>query len=274
MLCNNIRKTGAKDVIAAITCNWIRCAYQPVRSVDGSHEELYQEGLARLLTASGKVLSAGAFVPQVEASGNIIRFDHHMLGVVLDDLQIMPSAVLGCNLSAETMQCSDGWRKMKSLIGGRGELASRLVLELTETQPVFDPHHLNQLIAEARKLHCKVAIDDFGTGYLSPTQLLHLEPDIIKIDASLLWRVRGFRTGPNTLRHIVGFASCVAPVVVIEGVESVEHFEIAKDAGATHVQGYHIAVPELKGSAMGVFEAVRSLPLSPGESFATSEVHL
>lgn len=62
----------------------------------------------------------------------------------------------------------------------------------------------------------------------------------------------------NGLEHLVGFGSCFAPVVVVEGIETTFQADRARAAGATHPQGYSFSRPlafdagDLSRFAMGV----------------------
>ncbi len=68
--------------------------------------------------------------------------------------------------------------------------------------------------------------------------------DIIKIDAFFVQLNRRL-AADRVLHHMVGLASCAAPTIVVEGVETYEQLTLAKAAGATHVQGYLLSEPTL-----------------------------
>jgi EAL domain-containing protein (putative c-di-GMP-specific phosphodiesterase class I) len=122
----------------------------------------------------------------------------------------------------------------------------RLVLELTENQPLANPILASELISRVRGLGCRVAIDDFGCAYSNPYRLLSIPHDIVKIDAVYVSDVRFGPDGQNSLYHMAGLAACTAPVVIVEGIESSDHLELARSAGATHVQGSFLATPALR----------------------------
>ena len=76
-----------------------------------------------------------------------------------------------------------------------------------------------------------IAIDDFGAGYNSETVLLDMEPDIIKVDMSL---VRGSMKDPNRqliLNNILDFAAQNHITVLAEGVETKEELEFLIQCG-------------------------------------------
>ncbi|WP_181149590.1 EAL domain-containing protein [Ensifer aridi] len=119
--------------------------------------------------------------------------------------------------------------------------APRLVLEITESAPSFGAA---EFIRDIRKLGYRVAIDDFGTGFSTPEGIFSMAVDIIKIDAFFVQLNRRL-AADRVLHHMVGLASCAAPTIVVEGVETYEQLTLAKAAGATHVQGYLLSEPTL-----------------------------
>ncbi|MGV1956821.1 EAL domain-containing protein [Agrobacterium sp. 22-214-1] len=222
----------------------VQCAYQIIQDAHTAEKALYHEGLARLIAQDGQILAGAQFIPQLESRGEICRLDRQIVDIVIDDLTRVPHLVLGCNISAATVQNPEIWCDILDTISRSG-VASRMILEITETYPFRDGTQINSLLAQAQKIGCRIAIDDFGAGYLSPSQLLQMEPDIIKIDASMLWNVRGHPKGANSLSHIVSFGMSIAGVVVVEGVENQEQWEIALASGATHVQGLFVGKPSM-----------------------------
>ena len=236
-------KPHIEEVATAMAQNRITYLTQAVMAVEGRGEKLYCECLARMVDLDGSVHAPMSFIPELEACGDINLLDQHMVKLALEHLSRSSELVLGCDVSADTMQEDAYWKSIRNLISARPELATRLIIEVTETWPVISLERLTQNITEARALGCRVAIDDFGDGYLSPAVLLKLEVDIVKIDASMLRTIRSGIGRYSTFHHIVGFAKCIAPIVVVEGVENADDLELSLMAGATHVQGHFIERP-------------------------------
>lgn len=225
---------ATQPVLAARTSEAARCEPDAI---------LYKECLARLEGDGGRTWTAQQFISALEQAGAISLLDHRMLALVLERLASDPAAVLGCNLSADTLANPTTWNGILELIRARPDLASRLVLELTETRPLDDPERAAAMLAEARKLGCRVALDDFGIGFASPRLAQQIHADIIKIDKSFVVDIRPSPDGSDSLRHLVGFASACAPIIVVEGIETVEQAHTAHAAGATHLQGYFFCRP-------------------------------
>ncbi|MFC0246654.1 EAL domain-containing protein [Falsochrobactrum ovis] len=230
-------------VAKAIADDRIRSSVQDIRSAVATDEILYGECLARLIDPDGKVYAASEFVPYLEARHDAPMLDRHMLKLVLDLLEVDPKLVLGCNLSAENVSNTPAWNAILVQILDRAYLARRLILEMTETREWTNISFCADVIAEVRGLGCRVALDDFGAGFASPRIVQLIDFDIVKIDRAFIHDIRRSHDGSNSLRHIVAFASCFAPIVVVEGVETVAQVETAQLAGATHIQGHFFSVP-------------------------------
>ncbi len=148
-----------------------------------------------------------------------------------------PSLVLGVNVSPATCRSSELSEVLEAVP------ADRLVLEITEHAPVDDYEDLGSALAPMRDRGMRLAIDDTCSGFASLRHVLHLRPDLIKLDITL---TRGIET--DTARRllveaIAGFAPSVGAEVLAEGIESAEQLRVLRDAGVRLGQGYHLGRP-------------------------------
>lgn len=122
---------------------------------------------------------------------------------------------------------------------------NQILFEFTENEQV-DTDHLLRILKAYRELGFGTAIDDFDAGYSGLSLLSEFLPDLIKLDMQLL---RDIHLSP-TKRVIVGntlrMAHELGLKVVCEGVETQEEFTCLRSLGATHMQGYFIARPEIE----------------------------
>ncbi len=242
------------EITEAIEDDRIQIAVQGIHSVTNADRLLYGECLARMIDRDGQVRSPGEFVPVLDMWGKTPILDQHMLKLVLDELDADPRAILGCNISTENL-IDTNWSSIYSQIVARPHLASRLILEVTETHPIGNFVTTSKCLAQARKLGCRIAIDDFGVGQITPWMLLRLEVDIVKIDASFVREIKESKFGGNSLQFMIGLAKCATPTVIVEGVETNNHLIDAVMAGATHAQGFHLSRPAFMHSNEPVFRA-------------------
>lgn len=240
------------EITDAILENRINVAVQGIHCVTNADRLLYGECLARLLSRNGVISNAGEFIPILDVWGKTPLLDQHMLKLVLDELDTDPRAVLGCNISTDSLADAE-WSLIYRQLVERAHLAHRLVLEITETRPLGDIMNANRCLVAARKLGCLIAVDDFGSGQVTPWQLLRLEIDIVKIDAAFVRDIKESHPSGNSLHFMIGLAKCAAPTVIVEGVETQTHLIDAAKAGATHVQGRYLSRPAFLHSEEPVF---------------------
>lgn len=232
------------DVVSkAVEASRVSFYVQGIHDVLDTDVVLYDEALARIVDTSGRLIEASEFVPALEVLKQTFLLDRCMIGLVLDQLEADRQISLGCNISADTFDREDGWHQIITEIEARRHLAQRLVIEITETRPLGLMSVLRSRLEQAQKLGCRIAIDDFGAGYFSPIQLYSIRPDIVKLDACFLWKMRDSNNDSSSLERFVSFASCFASIVVVEGVENEDDLRRAAKAGATHVQGWYLSRP-------------------------------
>lgn len=122
------------------------------------------------------------------------------------------------------------------------EKSLRVVTELTERGIDTDPARLLSAAAAARRLSRGVALDDVGGVPRSLSLLPFVQPDVVKLDLSLLHD--GDRQRAATIANAVrAYAEQTGAVVLAEGIESEDHLRLAKVLGATYGQGWLFGRP-------------------------------
>ena len=122
------------------------------------------------------------------------------------------------------------------------KLAPRVVLEIPE-RTGLDPAAGPTRVAMLRKLGYRIAVDDLGAGYAALGALATLEPEIVKLDMSL---VRDIDRHPTKRRVVAAIANLVVELggrVVAEGVETDAERQACIDSGIDLLQGYLFAKP-------------------------------
>lgn len=238
-----------QTVKAALQGGDLRFAFQPVIGAQGpsggAGEVSFYECLLRLIGADGAPLAAGAFMPAVERLGMARRLDHHTLDLAMRELEGSADVVLALNLSATTTADRTWLSALDGRIGGRPDLAKRLIVEITETAAIEDLEETAAFLTAVRSLGCRTALDDFGAGYLSYRHLKALPVDIVKIDGSF---VRELKEGPDALlfiRTLVGLAKGFGLTTVAECVEDDWQADILRRERVCLLQGYRFGRPSL-----------------------------
>jgi EAL domain-containing protein (putative c-di-GMP-specific phosphodiesterase class I) len=119
----------------------------------------------------------------------------------------------------------------------------RVLLELSEHDPVEDYRALADVLAPFRAAGLRLAIDDVGAGFSSLRHIVVTAPDVMKLDRSI---VSGVDTDPvlSTLVHsLVDFGHGCDVQVVAEGVETAAEAATLLALGVDHGQGWHFGRP-------------------------------
>ena len=121
--------------------------------------------------------------------------------------------------------------------------AKRIVLEITEHAPIDNYEQLKEALAPLRALGVKISIDDAGSGYSSMSHIVNIEPEIIKLDISL---IRDVHKNINLLAMVSAltvFGKQLNLQIIAEGVEVAEERATLLSLGVTFGQGYLFARP-------------------------------
>ncbi|MDP9435069.1 MAG: EAL domain-containing protein [Actinomycetota bacterium] len=135
----------------------------------------------------------------------------------------------------------------------------RVLLELSEHDPVEDYGTLTRTLAPLRARGLRLAIDDVGAGFSSLRHIVLTAPDVIKLDRSM---VQGVAEDP-VLRTLVGsladFAHSCSARLVAEGIETEDDGLALLDLGVDCGQGWYFGRP---GPAADLPDAVPPLRAS------------
>jgi EAL domain-containing protein (putative c-di-GMP-specific phosphodiesterase class I) len=121
--------------------------------------------------------------------------------------------------------------------------AQRLLVELTEHEPVDDHAALADRLDDLRSLGARIAIDDVGAGFASVRDTFRLGPDVVKIDRSLTAALARDAFTRTIVAAVVEQARKSGVRVAAEGIESPAELEQVREIGIHHGQGFLLGRP-------------------------------
>jgi diguanylate cyclase (GGDEF)-like protein len=119
----------------------------------------------------------------------------------------------------------------------------RIVLEVTEHEPIDDYQNLLAVLKPLRARGLRVAVDDAGAGFASMRHILTLVPDLIKLDISLVRGIDTDRPRQALAAALAAFAFKTGALVIAEGIETAEELDCLRALNIDYGQGYHLARP-------------------------------
>jgi EAL domain-containing protein (putative c-di-GMP-specific phosphodiesterase class I) len=142
----------------------------------------------------------------------------------------------------------------------------RVVIELTERALLRRPAELLQTVRWARSRGWGIAVDDVGADPASLALLPFLEPDVIKLDMSLV-RHRPTPDQASIMAAVMSHSERTGAVVLAEGIETDAHLDQALALGATLGQGWALGLPGsinvLRSPTNPIVAADHTLPIAP-----------
>ncbi len=148
------------------------------------------------------------------------------------------------NISPEVLM-SPGYTSglTQSYLQDHGLAPDRVVLEITETQPVTDYELIRAAVEHYREAGFAIAIDDLGAGYSGLKLWSEMAPDFVKIDRHFLSGIDSDRVKYQFVRSILEISHALGCQVIAEGVETAAEYAVVRRLGTGFAQGYHFARP-------------------------------
>ncbi|MEA3383618.1 MAG: EAL domain-containing protein [Campylobacterota bacterium] len=216
--------------------------FQPIINNKTKKIEKY-ESLVRLEDETGKILPPFFFLDTAKRGKYYSAITSMVLHNSFNALSLT-KADISINLSALDIEQKSTRDNLLDLIKANKSDAKRVVFELLEDENVKDFKTIISFIEEVKKYGIKIAIDDFGAGYSNFERLLDYQPDILKIDGSLIKNILTDKFSLNVVETIVTFAKKQNMKIVAEYVENEEIFNLLCSLDIDYSQGYFFGKPE------------------------------
>ena len=215
----------------ALSTFWM--AYQPI--VQWSERRIFS--FEALLRPVSHFPHAGAFIDAAEQLGRL-----HELGRMVRDrvaFEAREDTLFFVNLHSRDLFDEILFDPEAPL----SKIASSVVLEITERASVEEIRDLPERISRLRALGFRLAIDDLGAGYAGFTSFAQINPEIVKIDMSLIRNIDQDATKQKLVRSLIQLCQEMKVEVVCEGIETPAERDVVVALGCDLLQGYLFAKP-------------------------------
>jgi EAL domain-containing protein (putative c-di-GMP-specific phosphodiesterase class I) len=157
---------------------------------------------------------------------------------VLEAMEVLaPHEYVGVNLSPGVLLHPDTDAVLSALP------LDRVLLELSEHDPVDDYDALNRVVDAWRARGIRLAIDDVGSGFSSMRHIILTRPDVIKLDRGIVDGLSRDRVLSTLVRSMVTFAGSIGARTVAEGVEVEADALALQELGVDLGQGWCFGRP-------------------------------
>jgi EAL domain-containing protein (putative c-di-GMP-specific phosphodiesterase class I)/GGDEF domain-containing protein len=234
------------ELKTGIASGQFELVYQPI--VDLKTEKCVSfEALARWRHPVHGYISPGRFIPAAEKTSLIHDLSAWVARTAIQQLSRWRKEGfdlgVAMNLSSRDLGNRDFDAMIPDLLDYYAVPGESMYFEVTEGALMRSPNRAYASLNNLRRLGAQISIDDFGQAYSSLTYLVNLPATTIKIDQSFALNLaqepknRAIICGAISLAHDLGLTT------VIEGVETGDIYQAAKQFGSDRAQGYFIAHP-------------------------------
>ena len=234
------------DLRRAIAEDELELHYQPKVSLK-SGTVVGCEALVRWRHPQRGMIPPGDFIPHAERTGLIRLLTAWVLEAAFRQLRLWQGAGhdldVAINVSAADLADEEFANAVILQLAQTGADATRVMLEVTESNAMKDLPHTVRIMEELRVLGIRFSIDDFGTGYSSLAHLRRLPVDEIKIDRSFVRELETRTSDDVIVRSTISLGHALELKVVAEGVEVATSWDALERLDCDLVQGYFVAKP-------------------------------
>lgn len=212
-------------------------AFQPIVSWSRKTVVAYE---ALMRTTDQELYSPMEIIKTAEALNEISTLGRKTRSQVADVLSVHPE-IPGVFVNLHVLDLID--EDLYSDKAPLSEFARRIHLEITERTALEKVPDIRARVAQLRGLGFRIAVDDLGEGYSGLNTFAQLEPDVVKLDMTL---IRGIDTAPTKRKVVQALATLCRDLekpLVAEGVETEAERNAVVDMGADLLQGYLFARP-------------------------------
>jgi EAL domain-containing protein (putative c-di-GMP-specific phosphodiesterase class I) len=172
--------------------------------------------------------------------GRGVELELLVVHAALQAARALPAGLfVSVNVSSDALAA----RELLHLLDTAPIRTDRLILGLTEHEPVKDYAATISLRTDLRDRGIRLAVDDAGAGFASFRHIVRLEPDLIKLDRELVRGIDQDHTQRALTKAVLGFTRDVGSSVVAEGIETAGELRTITELGVPAGQGYLLGRP-------------------------------
>ena len=231
-----------KKVKEALKNNRIRPFFQPLVDLNTKNIVKY-EALVRLIADDGKVIAPFFFLELTKKSKLYPKITKLVIEKSIEFIK-KENLEVSINISYPDIKDKSTLNFISSILEINRDISHFITFELLESEQIQNYDEVFEFINLIKSYGCKLAIDDFGSGYSNFTHIFNMNPDILKIDGSLIKDITTNKNSENIVKAMIMLAKESNIQTVAEFVDSPEVDECVTKLGIDFGQGYFYSPPK------------------------------
>lgn len=231
------------EVVKCLDGNTFLLFFQPIIFNKTGEIDRY-EALLRL-KEKGSVLSPALFLKQMKHSPSYNLLTQYIIQEVAFHITMF-HVNISINLSLTDIEKNQNF--LLQLFKEKPLVPHYLTIEILEDEiadnnRIKNPKDFFSFLNLIKENGVSLAIDDFGVKHSNWNRFLEFEPDILKIDGSIIRSIKTNKYMIDLLVSLVSFAKKHNISTVAEFVEDKDIYDMVKALGIDYSQGYHLGKP-------------------------------
>lgn len=221
------------------------------------------ESLARA-RHSGKAVNPGQLFEWAAQEEKMLDVDRLCRKQALQAFAALPQRqadlLLFMNIEVSVLEKALRSNHLLDAVKASGLHPSNIVLEINESA-VQSQAALEDFVQRYRAQGFLIALDDLGAGHSNLQRWPQLQPDIIKVDRSLVDGLADDFFQQEVLRSLAALGRQTGALVLAEGVETEPDLEACLDFGVDLFQGFFFSkpIPSATYSTAGALKAMEGI---------------
>ena len=208
-------------------------------------QRMHLEILSRIILETGRMISAGLFIPLAERLRCISAIDRLVLEKAMQiDCGGRHITELAVNISPSSLKDADFVSWLTTSLRKLPSTAPRMIFEFAEFNATREMTLLQGFTREVKDLGHSVGLDHFGQSFANFGYLKSLQPKYVKIDKAFTDELKNEEGDSNFfIGSLVSVAHSLDILVIAEGVEEEKQLQILRDLNIDGIQGYLVDQP-------------------------------
>ncbi len=220
--------------------------FHPITNFENENLVFF-EALLRWKHPEKGVVSPSEFIDIIEQSGQLIEISrvmiHKLCHQIMDWSKLTDKEIaVSYNLSVASLRIKDEAEYIINELKQHNIPGDKLIIEITESLFYEENISIKNNISQLKEYGIKIAIDDFGMNFSTLSMLDRIAYDIIKIDMYFTQNINN-PTSNMLIQMIHNIASINNKRCIVEGIESIDQYNLLKEIGITEFQGHYFSKP-------------------------------
>lgn len=230
----------------ALKTNSLGLTYQPIVSLHGEEQELY-EVLLRMKDTDGTFINAHKFIKHLEHSDLMKDIDEwaitHALKSLTEHRLQHPKTRFFIKLSKQTLGRDEFIDWVCALLNSHNLDGSALVFEISETAALDNLDHAKRIISKLKNIGCEFGLEHFGSGLDFSHSLSELDVDYLKINGAFVQNMAKDTENQAAVKVIIDMTKEAGKHSIAEFVSDANSLALLWRLGVDYAQGYYIHEP-------------------------------